>query len=245
MHTKFDIKQLFLLIFISGSVLIMLGAFFHYELLVLFLILMFMSSYFFFGSYLVKSSSVSKEQFADSNYYLGFLFTLVSLSSSLIWIALEESYLNNLIELFGVALISTVFGLFVRIYIINFVPNTKTNLDNFDAIISDKLYLINNLISESVNKNRLFTTILDEKITSYNANTQKTLDAFSKNLTKSLTLSVQELESTIHDINGKVAKAYKEQAKEIKQMSKEVEKKHNEFLAEVDKTKNSINNEKP
>jgi len=222
----------------------MLGAFYHYELLVLFLLIMLMSSYFVFGSHLLKTSTVSKEQFADSNYYLGFLFTLVSLSASLIWVVLDDSYLKNLIELFGVALISTVFGLFVRIYIINFVPNTSTNLDNFDAIIADKLYLINNLISESVDKNRLFTTILDEKITSYNSNTQKTLDAFSKNLTKSLTDSVKDLENTIQDINAKVASAYKKQAKEIKQRSKEVEKKHNEFLEEVDKTKNSINNEK-
>ena len=233
MKNKIGIKSLFLLVFLSGSALVLLGTFFNYDVIVLILLLFFMLSYFISGNILVKNSQISKEQFADSNYYLGFLFTLVSLSSSLIWIVLEQSYLDDLIGNFGIALLTTVFGLFIRVYIINFVPNTNTNIDNFEAIMSDKLHLINSLISENANKNLIFARVLDAKINAFQEVTQKTLTSYSKNLNKSLTSSVDELEKTIKKINKKLSKDFQKQVDQVT------------TIAEEDKENKNIKNKEP
>lgn len=233
MKNKIGIKSLFLLVFLSGSALVLLGTFFNYDVIVLILLLFFMLSYFISGNILVKNSQISKEQFADSNYYLGFLFTLVSLSSSLIWIVLEQSYLDDLIGNFGIALLTTVFGLFIRIYIINFVPNTNTNIDNFEVIMSDKLHLINSLISENANKNLIFARVLDAKINAFQEVTQKTLTSYSKNLNKSLTSSVDELEKTIKKINKKLSKDFQKQVDQVT------------TIAEEDKENKNIKNKEP
>ncbi len=233
MKNKIGIKSLFLLVFLSGSALVLIGTFFNYDVIVLILLLFFMLSYFISGNILVKNSQISKEQFADSNYYLGFLFTLVSLSSSLIWIVLEQSYLDDLIGNFGIALLTTVFGLFIRIYIINFVPNTNTNIDNFEVIMSDKLHLINSLISENANKNLIFARVLDAKINAFQEVTQKTLTSYSKNLNKSLTSSVDELEKTIKKINKKLSKDFQKQVDQVT------------TIAEEDKENKNIKNKEP
>ena len=63
------------------------------------------------------------EQFADSIYYLGFLLTLVALIVSLIVLSEEEYSLEGVGSRFGVALVTTVLGLFLRIILTNFREN--------------------------------------------------------------------------------------------------------------------------
>ena len=61
------------------------------------------------------------EQFADSIYYLGFLLTLVALIVSLVFLSEQKD--NSLVGVgsrFGVALATTVLGLFLRILLTNF-----------------------------------------------------------------------------------------------------------------------------
>ncbi len=65
------------------------------------------------------------EQFADSVYYLGFLFTLVALTVSLMAFRTEEVNINLLVANFALALITTIFGLAARIVITNFHSNSS------------------------------------------------------------------------------------------------------------------------
>ncbi|MGH8551273.1 MAG: hypothetical protein ACRERU_22235, partial [Methylococcales bacterium] len=60
------------------------------------------------------------EQFADSLYFLGFLFTLIALTFSLLAFRTAEVNINLLVANFAMALITTIFGLTARIVIINF-----------------------------------------------------------------------------------------------------------------------------
>ena len=55
------------------------------------------------------------EQFADSIYYLGFLLTLVALIVSLVVLSEADYSLKGVGGRFGVALTTTVIGLFLRI----------------------------------------------------------------------------------------------------------------------------------
>jgi chromosome segregation ATPase len=60
------------------------------------------------------------EQFADSLYYLGFLFTLVALTASLLAYRTVEVEFNLLVANFALALVTTIFGLAARIVIVHF-----------------------------------------------------------------------------------------------------------------------------
>jgi len=60
------------------------------------------------------------ESFADSIYYLGFVLTLVSLSAALVYLRNENPELGPLVSKFGLALLTTIIGLSVRVALVNF-----------------------------------------------------------------------------------------------------------------------------
>lgn len=67
------------------------------------------------------------QSFADSAYFMGFLFTLVSLIISLVAFVNEggEPDVKRIIAGFAVAIITTVVGLLVRILLVNFSPSVQ------------------------------------------------------------------------------------------------------------------------
>lgn len=79
-----------------------------------------------------KDRSLSDEKFADSCYYLGFLFTIISIVVSLIDMGVKREQLqfDDITLRFGVAMASTALGLAVRIYLVNF------KLELNDAVVA-------------------------------------------------------------------------------------------------------------
>ena len=65
------------------------------------------------------------EQFADSLYFLGFLMTIISLVSSLVPFAtsLDALSADVVLSRFGIALLTTAYGLGGRVYFSNFMVN--------------------------------------------------------------------------------------------------------------------------
>lgn len=78
-------------------------------------------------------------QFADSVYYLGFLFTLISLSVSLLaFTNTAGGYdLPGVVSRFGVALLTTVVGLACRIYLVNFRKSMDDTLAQSETALAD------------------------------------------------------------------------------------------------------------
>ena len=69
----------------------------------------------------VRWTEIEPETTGDNCYYLGFLFTLVSLAVTLVQLGWAESYgsravLVNIISGFGIALVSTIVGILLRVY---------------------------------------------------------------------------------------------------------------------------------
>jgi hypothetical protein len=58
---------------------------------------------------------LSTERVGDNCYYLGFLFTLVSLSNALYAFGYDEDVINDVISNFGIALGSTITGMLLRV----------------------------------------------------------------------------------------------------------------------------------
>lgn len=76
----------------------------------------------------IDAGEASDESFADSCYYLGFIFTISSIIFTLFDLNNLDNRLNEVVMRFGAAMLCTVIGLIVRIYLIGFksvTPNEK------------------------------------------------------------------------------------------------------------------------
>jgi hypothetical protein len=67
-----------------------------------------------------RRDDVTDEKFADSCYYLGFIFTITSIIFSLFDLPSIGSQLESIAVRFGAAMCSTVLGLGVRVYLVSF-----------------------------------------------------------------------------------------------------------------------------
>lgn len=75
-----------------------------------------------------SDTDVSDEKFADTCYYLGFIFTITSIIFSLFDLPNIGTKIQDIAVRFGAAMVSTVLGLGVRVYLVSF------KLDIGDAI---------------------------------------------------------------------------------------------------------------
>lgn len=123
---------------------------------------------------------------ADNLYYLGLLFTLVSLLFSLYQFEGHINQISNIIKNFGIALTSTIFGLAFRVFLIHF-QNDYTNVeeeisrnivhsaqklkDELQGVVSD----VNNFRKEINQSHRDTTRELIE-------NTKVTIDNINKDV---------------------------------------------------------------
>ncbi len=107
-------------------------------------------------------AEIGREKFADSCYYLGFLITIIAIVFSLIDLPNIGDNLYQIAVRFGVAMISTAFGLSVRVYLINF----RKEVD--DAIIEaeDSLILGAEKFKSSIESATNSFEILEQKVIS-------------------------------------------------------------------------------
>lgn len=83
-----------------------------------------------------QDRDVSDEKFADSCYYLGFIFTITSIVFSLFDLPHIGERIQDIAVRFGAAMVSTVFGLAVRVYLVSFRPDFSDALkDTEDAVL--------------------------------------------------------------------------------------------------------------
>lgn len=115
----YDVRRMFIIALCAGVLSVCLPQYFNTPLLAVFLPLLCMILYTWFG-YMLSADSSFIEQFADSVYYLGFLLTLVALVMSLYFYQSDTLEAGLLTANFSLALITTIFGLAVRIFINNF-----------------------------------------------------------------------------------------------------------------------------
>lgn len=67
-----------------------------------------------------RDQDVTDEKFADTCYYLGFIFTITSIIFSLFDLPSIGTKLQEIAVRFGAAMVSTVVGLVVRVYLVSF-----------------------------------------------------------------------------------------------------------------------------
>ena len=133
--TVISLRIAFLLVLGAGTLGILVGWWMRSVLITLVIPLACITAYLALGI-AEDRNNVSNAQFADSLYYLGFLFTLIALTISLMALGFEEGYeISDLVARFGLALMTTVVGLGVRIYLTNFHGTFEDSMANAEAAL--------------------------------------------------------------------------------------------------------------
>ena len=115
---EFSLRKVFVATLLIGTVFVILGSYLGFYSIGFMGPIGLMVLYIAFGRYIYRGKIIT-EQFADSCYYLGFLFTLIALTVSLF--SLKEDYNSSaLIWNFALALFTTIIGLGYKVYLSNF-----------------------------------------------------------------------------------------------------------------------------
>lgn len=139
--SRISLKETFIAAVIIGAVFTLVGAKLNSTFLGFWLPILVISGYCFI---VVQGAiDVPRVVAGDSCYYLGFIFTLISLIASL-WLisdAPEHGQINfsQIVSSFGVALVTTVIGLIMRLIITSFDIETKHRQEQIERDIEQSL----------------------------------------------------------------------------------------------------------
>ena len=151
-------------------------------------------SFYIYFIYHNENDSISKEQKADSCYYLGFILTLIAMINTLIDLDVNnvESIFDSVVRDFGVALITTIVGLVARII---WLQLSSANAFDGEETIREKL------IAEA-QELETQTQRITGAFTSLAADAERVAAPLSGNLNNlSKTLDIpSELSKTLHQI---------------------------------------------
>ncbi len=154
---------------IIGSVGIFIGVFFNSVFLSIVFPLAIMAVYII---WMAKSETdLPKSTIGDSYYYLGFIFTLISLVASLMSLSNNDGIeMNAIIGSFGAALMTTIVGLVARLFVTAFSAESKVRRDRLE----DELERSITSLSEKLKELTVYTT---SSLIEVHAQTEETLKA--------------------------------------------------------------------
>ena len=173
---RLNYRNIFCLTFLLGTIFIVLGWLLDdpYYIWGVVLPVLCMLAYSFVG-FIEENNEAVLEQFADSIYYLGFLLTLVALIVSLIVFSEADYSLKGVGSRFGIALITTVIGLFLRIL-----------LTNFRSSFSDKKTIVEGHLTKAMNdfnhQVRMQARAYGQTTELYNSSIKHAIDSMEKSI---------------------------------------------------------------
>jgi len=236
-----EIKNIFVVAFLFGGSLIIYGNYTGYYLITTIASISTMLMYFFTSLYLnTTNRQISIEQLADSNYYLGFMFTLMSILVSFIGTVSNSYDLDNIMNNFGISLITTLIGVLARVYLSNFIATSESNKEKIEKSISDKMHKMNELLLDNMQKNKVFSQMIDVRMTIMVETTEEALQEFKKLLDGDFKSSVQTFTNSIQNITANMEITNKKQAKILSTEYDKIKKKSEEYATVVDSQKKVI-----
>jgi hypothetical protein len=161
--------------------------------------------------YHTRSSEISEEKFADSCYYLGFIFTIVSIVFCLFDIPKMSagSGLQDIAVRFGAAMLSTVLGMGVRVYLVSFRADTSDAMHNAEQALLDSTRLFTAQLHENLKSLQSFEQQVVAAGQSTVAGVQVQVEAMARNFSETLSQFYAQL-------NDENRAAFREMADETK-----------------------------
>jgi len=126
------------------------------------------------------SDTLSIEQRADSVYYMGFILTLFAMTASLVALAAnEELKFNAIVVNFGLALMTTILGLAIRIM---WLQLSSQNLADAESILRDRIIRRSQDLQDQTEKVVASITALSNQLTDVSEPLKVSFDKLINNL---------------------------------------------------------------
>jgi ABC-type transporter Mla subunit MlaD len=145
--------------------------------------------------YKCRGIDVPEERFADSCYYLGFIFTIASIVVCLLDVPKMSvgSGLQDIALRFGAAMVSTVLGMAVRVYLVSFRKDSSDALQDIEQALLDTTRMFTVQLQDSFRALQSFEQqVIDASKTSV-ASVQAQVEALSKNFSETLSKFYEQL----------------------------------------------------
>lgn len=166
--------------------------------------------YMFIGYY-KREEDVSEEKFADSCYYIGFIFTIVSIILCLIDVP-NLSPGQGLYEIsmrFGAAMISTVLGMIVRVYLVSFKKDVTDAVKDVEATLIEATRAFTLQMEDTVKRLQMFEAQVTDATKASVAGAQLQVEALGRNFSESLGKFYEQ-------VNEENRSAFQEMLKEVR-----------------------------
>jgi len=147
-------------------------------------------------------SDVSVEQKADSVYYMGFIFTLVAMTASLVALANsgEELEFRPVVTNFGLALSTTILGLIIRII---WLQLSAQSLDDAESILKERIIRRTQELQEQTERIVASMTALSSQMASVAEPLQTNFEHLAKSfdISKKINENLEELNTSAEIIS--------------------------------------------
>ncbi|MEZ5664696.1 MAG: hypothetical protein R3E94_14375 [Burkholderiaceae bacterium] len=138
--------------------------------------------------YRTRGSDVAEDKFADSCYYLGFIFTIASIVVCLLDVPKMSigSGLQDIALRFGAAMVSTVLGMAVRVYLVSFRKDSSDALQDVEQALLDTTRMFTVQLQENLKTLQSFEQQVISAGKSSVASVQVQVEALSRNFSETL-----------------------------------------------------------
>jgi hypothetical protein len=108
-----------------------------------------------------RGDDVTDEKFADSCYYLGFVFTITSIIFALFDLPEVGTRIGDIAVRFGAAMTSTVLGLGVRVYLVSFERDARDALREAEDAVVETAHRLRDQLGVALERLRDFEADVD------------------------------------------------------------------------------------
>ncbi len=192
--------KLFAFLIGAGIVAIAAGTYFN-NLYINLAIPVVIMLYYTYTVYYEDEGALSIEQKADSVYYMGFIYTLVAMTASLVALANNDQLdFNSVVINFGLALTTTIIGLVVRIM---WLQLDSQSLDDAESILKDRVIKQTRKLSEEteniITKMTALSSQLEDATNQLTTNFNSLSNSF--NLSTAVNTNLTSLTESAENIN--------------------------------------------
>ncbi|MDC0133877.1 hypothetical protein OAI19_01660 [Porticoccaceae bacterium] len=199
---QLSVKQLFVVMFVGGALSIILGILYESIVLAVFLPCLLVGTYAALTTR-AKNSDLSRSKIGDSCYFLGFSFTLISLSAALINLSQQvEATVNigSVVGGFGAALSTTLAGLLCRLWFTTLSSSFMSSKDKLEEEIEDAMRAFSRQLQSLVEEVNLSITTIGATIGDTNMELNKSYKGQMQDNIKTISGSVASFAQRLDEV---------------------------------------------
>ncbi len=177
---------------------------------------------------------VSDERFGDSCYYLGFIFTISSIAFSLFDVPQlnEAGKLKDVAVRFGAAMVSTLLGFVVRVYLVGFRRDSTEALQSLEDQIIDSATALQSRLDLSSDAFKLFTDKVQKAAGETEARVRIATEGVGQHLSKEMADALKAIAADVQQVHTTAADEVRQASK---RMSDELTKCAKALVADVNR----------